>query len=72
MSTILFDWSTGVSGLGLPGIAEHSGKTNRVIFSYRANNRKVLDGAGPLMLDFEVTDAYAAIFLEFSFPTSYR
>lgn len=57
MSTMLFDWSTGVSGLGRPGIAEHRGKTNRVRFSYRANNRKVFEGAGPAAWDLDVVEA---------------
>lgn len=66
MSTMLFDWSTGVSGLGRPGTAEQSGMTKRVKFSYNANSRRLAT------VDFEGIDVYAAIFLEFSFPTSYR
>jgi hypothetical protein len=57
MSTMLLDWSTGVSGFDLPGTAEHSGKTNRVMFSYKANKRKVFEGAGPGTFDFEVAEA---------------
>ncbi len=56
MSTMLFDWSTGVSGLGLPGTAEQSGITNRVRFSYKANNLSILDGDGPLSFDLDVDD----------------
>lgn len=56
MSTILFDWSTGVSGLGLPGTAEQSGMTNRVRFSYKANSRNIFEGDGPTTVDFEVAD----------------
>ena len=70
MSTILFDWSTGVSGLGRPGTAEQSGITNRVKFSYSANSRSIFDGDGLVTVDFEWVDVYVAIFLEFSFPTS--
>lgn len=51
---MLFDWSTGVSGLGLPETAEHKGMTKRVRFSYRAKRRSILDGEGPLALDVEV------------------
>lgn len=46
--------------------------TNLVRFSYRANRRSILEGEGPLILDFEVEDEYAIIFFESSFPTSYR
>lgn len=53
---MLFAWSTGVSGLGRPGTAEQSGSTKRVRFSYRANSRSVLDGAGPDTLDLEVAE----------------
>ena len=70
MSTILFDWSTGVSGLGLPGTAEQSGMTNRVRFSYKAKSRNIFEGDGPTTVDFDVADEYANIFLELSLPTS--
>ena len=53
---MLFAWSTGVSGLGRPGTAEHSGRTNRVRFSYKANRRRVFEGAGPDILDLEVAE----------------
>lgn len=53
---MLFAWSTGVSGFGLPGTAEHSGKTNRVRFSYRANKRRVFEGAGLDTLDLEAAE----------------
>ncbi len=56
MSTMLFDWSTGVSGLGLPGTAEHRGMTKRVRFSYKAKSRSILDGDGPLVLDLEAAE----------------
>lgn len=61
---MLFDWSTGVSGFGRPGTAEQSGMTKRVRFSYNANSRRLAT------VDFEPVAIYAAIFFEFSFPTS--
>lgn len=67
---MLFDWSTGVSGLVLPGTAEHRGMTNRVRFSYNAKSRSILEGEGPFSLDLEVEEEYAIIFLESSLPTS--
>lgn len=69
---MLFDWSTGVSGFGLPGTAEHNGITKRVRFSYSANSRSILEGEGPFTFDLEVAEEYATIFFESSFPTSYR
>ena len=68
---MLLDWSTGDSGLGLPGAAVHNGMTNLVRFSYRANNRSMLVGeCCPFALDFEVDEVYAIIFLESNLPTS--
>lgn len=69
---MLFDWSTGVSGLGLPGTAEHKGITKRVRFSYSAKSRSILDGEGPFSFDLEVAEEYATIFFESSFATSYK
>ena len=60
----------GVSGLGLPGTAEHNGITKRVRFSYKANSRSILEGDGPSFFDFEVEEEYAIIFLESSLETS--
>lgn len=67
---MLFDWSTGVSGFGLPGTEEQRGMTKRVRFSYNAKSRSILEGDGPFALDFEVAEEYAIIFLESSLPTS--
>lgn len=43
---------------------------NRVRFSYSAKSRSILEGDGPLTLDFEAEEEYANIFLESSLPTS--
>lgn len=72
MSTMLLDWSTGVSGLGLFGTAEQSGMTNLVRFSYKANSLNIFEGDGPATADFEFAEAYATIFLELSLLTSYK
>ena len=69
---MLFDWSTGVSGLGRPGTEEHNGMTKRVRFSYKANSRSMREGDGPFTFDFDVAEEYAIIFLESSLPTSNR
>lgn len=56
MSTMLFDWSTGDSGLGRPGTAEQRGITKRVRFSYSAKSRSILVGVALLCFDLDVDE----------------
>jgi hypothetical protein len=65
---MLLDWEMGVSGCGRSLMAEQSGKTNLVRFSYSANSRIILGGTllfGLIGGDLSgVRDAsYAAMFL---------
>ncbi len=69
---MLFDWSTGVSGLGRPGTDEHRGMIKRVRFSYNANKRSMREGDGPFTLDLDVAEEYAIIFFESNLATSKR